>query len=57
MENSEQAFEAYGAPIKSIPEFKYLGRILMATNDDWPEMVGNIGKARRCWGASVQGAR
>ena len=30
--------------------FKYLSRILMATDDDWPAVVGNLGKARRSWG-------
>ena len=43
-ENSEQAFEAYGAPIKSVLEFKYLGRILTAIDDDWPAVVGNLSK-------------
>ena len=33
-ENSEQAFEAYGTPIESVTGFKYLGRILKATDDD-----------------------
>ena len=48
-ENSERAFEAYGAPIESVTVFKYLGRILTATDYDWPEVVGNLGKARRSW--------
>ena len=30
--------------------FKYLGRILTETDDDWPAVVGNLGKARRSWG-------
>ena len=38
-ENSERAFEAYGAPIESVSEFKYLGRILTETDDDWPEVA------------------
>ena len=38
-EKSERAFEVYGAPIKSVSEFKYLGRILTATDDDWPAVV------------------
>ena len=49
-ENSEWAFEAYWAPIESVAEFKYLGRILTATDDDWPAVVGNLGKAKRSWG-------
>ena len=32
-------------------EFKYLGRILTATENDWPAVVGNLGKARRSWGS------
>ena len=49
-ENSERSFEAYGKPIESVTEFKYLGRILTATDDDWPEVVGNLRKVRRSWG-------
>ena len=49
-ENSERAFEAYGAPIESVTDFKYLGRILTATDNDWTVVVGNLGKSRRSWG-------
>ena len=49
-ENSERAFEAYGAPIKSMTEFKCLGIILTATDDDWLAVVGNLGTLRRSWG-------
>ena len=31
-------------------EIKYLGRVLTATDDDWPAVVGNLRKARRSWG-------
>ena len=30
-------------------EFKYLGIILTARDDDWPEVVVNLGKARKSW--------
>ena len=46
----ERAFEAYGAPINSMSKFKYLGRILTATDNNWPEVVGNLRKAQRSWG-------
>ena len=49
-ENSERAFEAYEAPIESVSGFKYLGRILTETDDDWPAVVGNLRKERRSWG-------
>ena len=48
--NSEQTFKAYREPINCVLELKYLGRILTATDDDWPAVVGNPGKARRSWG-------
>ena len=49
-ENSERAFHAYGKQMKAVTEFRYLGRLLTATYDDWPEVAGNIRKARVSWG-------
>ena len=43
--NSERAFKAYGEPMEEVLEFKYLGRILTATDDNWPAVAGNIKKA------------
>ena len=48
-ENSERVFHAYGKPMEAVLEFRYLGRLLTATDDDWPEVVGNIRKARVSW--------
>ena len=44
------AFEVYGEQLKTVPSFKYLGRILTAGYDDWPAVAGNLGKARKSWG-------
>ena len=49
-ENLERAFEAYGAPMESVTEFKYLGNILTETDDEWPAVVVNLETARRSWG-------
>ena len=49
-ENSERAFHAYGKPMEAVSEFRYLGRLLTATYDDWPAVAGNIRKARVSWG-------
>ena len=49
-ENSERAFKAYGEPMEAVSEFRYLVRLLTATDDDWPAVSGNINKARRSWG-------
>ena len=31
-------------------EFRYLGRIVTSTDDDWPEVARNLQKARATWG-------
>ena len=49
-ENSEREFHAYGKPMEAVSEFSYLGRLLTATDDDWPAVAGNIRKARVSWG-------
>ena len=47
---SEKAFHAYRTKMRAVTEFKYLGRVLTKTDDDWPAVVGNIRKARASWG-------
>ena len=49
-ENAERAFHAYGKPMELVSEFRYLGRILTATDDDWPAVADNIRKSRVSWG-------
>ena len=49
-ESTEVAFEVYRKQLKTVPSFKYLGRILTAGGDDWPAVAGNLGKARKSWG-------
>ena len=46
---TERAFRAYGHSLSTMIDFKYLGRILSASNDDLPEVVGNIQKAQKKW--------
>ena len=47
---SEKAFHAYGTKMRAVTEFKYLGRVIMNTDDDWPAVASNIRKARANWG-------
>ena len=42
-ESTERSFEAYGETINNVSSFTYLGRVLTAGNDDWPEVVGKGG--------------
>ena len=46
----ERAFEAYGNPIETVNTFKFMGRVMTAGDDDWPEVAGNLVKARKSWG-------
>ena len=34
----------------AVSEFRYLGRLLMEIDDDWPAVAGNIWNARMSWG-------
>ena len=49
-ENSERVFHAYGKPMEAVSEFRYLWRLLTATDDDWSTVAGNIWKAQVSWG-------
>ena len=35
--------------MRAVTEFKYLGRVLTNTDDDWTVVARNIGKARASW--------
>ena len=48
-ESTERAFRAYGLSLQSVTSFKYMGWVLTASDDDWPEVVGNLKKARNSW--------
>ena len=43
------AFQACGIPLVVVIEFKCLRRVLSASDDDWPAVVGNVRKARKGW--------
>ena len=49
-ENSERALHAYGKPMEGVSDFRCLGRILTATENDWLAVAGNIRKVRVIWG-------
>ena len=45
----ERTFQAYGEPLENVTAFNYLGIGLMAGDDDWKVVAGNLQKARRSW--------
>jgi hypothetical protein len=42
-------FSVRGVPLESVSKFIYLGRQLSSADDDWPEVVKNLEKARKRW--------
>ena len=45
----ESAFQAYGIPLETVTSFKYLGRVLIAADDNWQAVVGNLKKPQKTW--------
>ena len=50
-DSTERAFEAYGNPLETVLKFKYLGQVITEGHEDWPEVAGNLLKARKSWGS------
>ena len=55
----ETAFQDYGRPLEMVNYFKYIGHVLTLVGNDWPEVVGNLRKARKSlsWMASNWGSK
>ena len=45
----EIVFQIDGVDLETVPSFKYLGRLLTSTDDDWPAVAANLRKARQRW--------
>ena len=43
------SFQAYSRPVATVTSFKYLGQVLTAADENCPEVVGNLRKARKIW--------
>ena len=41
---TSRSFSAYRINLEIVPSFKYLGRVLSATYDDWPKVIQNLTK-------------
>ena len=44
-----RVFSAYGVTLTAVPSFKYLERILLSTNDNWPAVEPNLQRSRVKW--------
>ena len=48
-EGTATAIKSYGMPLSPVTFFKNLGRVLLALDKDWPEVVRNLHRARQNW--------
>ena len=44
-----RVLSAYGTPLMSVPLFKYLGRMLSSSSDDWPAVEQILRQAQLNW--------
>ena len=49
-ESTERAFDGYGKTLENLTAFRYLGRVLMVGDDDFPAVVGTLCTVRKSWG-------
>ena len=42
-------FSAYGRPLGMVTSFKYLGRVILATDDDWMAVLRNLAWEKTVW--------
>ena len=48
-EGTERSLTAYVVPLSQVTSFKYLGRVLVAEDNDWLSVVSNLRRARQKW--------
>ena len=46
---TSRAFSSYGHTLDMVTSFKYMGRVLLAADDDYPAVIRNLVKARAVW--------
>ena len=45
----EASITSYGIPISPVTSFRYLVRILLVADKNWPSVIRNLRKARQKW--------
>ena len=46
---TSRTFNTYGRPLEMVNSFRYLGRVISGSYDDWPAVFRNLEKARSVW--------
>ena len=46
---TSRTLSAYGRPLEMMTSFRYLVRVILAANGDWPAVIRDMAKARAVW--------
>ena len=46
---NSRAFSPYGRPLEMMTSLRYLGRVILAADDDWTAVIRNLSKAHAVW--------
>ena len=46
---TSRAFSAYGCALEMVTYLRYLGQVILAAYNDWPEVVSNLSRSRAVW--------
>ena len=46
---TSRTFSSYERTLNMLLSFKYLGRVLLSADDDWPAVIRNLTKVREVW--------
>ena len=46
---TSREFSTYGCPLEMVTSFQYMGKVILAADDDWPAVVRNLSRARAVW--------
>ena len=46
---TSRTFSAYGRPLEMVTSFRYLGRVILTADDNWPAVIGIMAKAQVVW--------
>ena len=44
-----RAFSAYGCLLEMVTYFKYMGRVILTTDNDWPVVMRDLARANKVW--------
>ena len=51
---TERSLTSYGVRLAKVTSFKYLGRVIVSEDNNWPVVVRNLWRARQKWAQLTQ---